>query len=201
MRATDWGEFKTFMSSFIRRLTTDPWLQTAYKIVATERNTGYVAGQMKEITDPVPRCYSLSTDPKKDPGVFTSPHNKNEFAVCLRHILESGGLFFLRNFVVAPAIRGGPLEEDHREELVHEYLDQLRRAQPSGAPESRDGKRRHVGWSAKCDEDGITNPNLNDDTLITTALGAWVMAKWEARGFPLVPWAAIDAQIRGTTHA
>ena len=165
------------MSSFIRRLTTDPWLETAYKIVATERNTGYVAGQIKEITDPIPRCYSLSTDPKKDPGVFTSPHNKNEFAVCLRHILESGGLFFLRNFVVAPAIRGGP---------------------PSGEPESRDGKRRHVGWSAKCDEDGITNPNLNDDILITTALGAWVLAKWEARGFPHVPWEAIESQLRGT---
>lgn len=157
------------IEDFVDKLREHEWLENAWFIYIAESNTGIASGSHALLLANRLNVHCLRQKPDGDPGVNTDFKAKAEYAVMLAARLREDSICFMKDFICIHS-QGGDYA-NKRTWIKNELGAQLKRARAVAAKNTNNGiTASKVGWSAKCNEQGIATPGLNDDLAMALAI-------------------------------
>lgn len=184
----DPDERNDLMIKFLDALETHPWLRFAMRIFLAERNSAMQSGELARIVRKRPRTYCIRQKDDRDFGWWTSSKEHGEWAVSLREKMQSGSVFFMKDWI-AMDLDGKTNMFEKKEKMHRQLIEQASRLKEEKEKITKPGQiaRSHV--SGKTDTNGKIVDGQNDDLAVTLAMNTTIAKKLILRiDVPTVPF-------------
>jgi len=168
---TGFEEAESVFRSFVALIRSNDNFCNSYIIYIGEKNTGLQSSCHEFVLETTHSHYVIRDKPEDRAGVWTSKIAKPRYALALRTELTMGALVFMKSFLVVGTTEKNKLKRQLF--LLQEFFSQLLRCRPTQDPNVKDTASGTISWSGKLNAEGKRDSTLNDDIVLTLAMGIW----------------------------